>query len=166
MNTNNRLTISLLLILIVLVVIQLGMSVRQNLRMDRDDSVRMMEQDTEAAQKPVVRDEVKPTPKPDPVIAFLKTLVKKYPNGSISECSFNGGRQFAVYPNVGISDLDTIAYDSNGEELGSCGGYRPQSDMTTGEQYCGAVVQTCSTRVYYPSNGNPEIEPVDIYNLD
>ena len=164
----NKIIIILLSILAILAVVIVGMLAKRTLREEQvsdADVVLQDQQNGEVPVQPLVPAPAKPASKPDPVIAFLKTLVAKYPNGSISECSFNGGRQFAVYPNVGVSDLDTIAFDSNGEELGSCGGYRPQQDMTTGEQYCGAVVRSCHTRIYYPAGGDPATKPVDTYNL-
>lgn len=117
---------------------------------------------------------IPPEPTPiNPMITFLKGLVAQYPNGSINQCTYQGGTYFLMNPHVGMADADSAVFTDGGVKVGSCGGFHPSPPVAgSPEALCHLITQTCTQRVYYPEGScvsSPYYqcpEAVDIYNLN
>ena len=114
-------------------------------------------------QKTIVEDEkpVVTTKKEDPKILTLKALVKKYPDGAISECNYQSNTYFSLYPNVGMADASTQIYTTNGIEIASGGGFVPEG--TPVDPMYQNIIRTCTKVIY--NSGAAGFGQADVYNL-
>jgi hypothetical protein len=99
--------------------------------------------------------------KEDLKIVTLKALVKKYPDGAISECNYQGDTYFSLYPNVGMADASTQIYTTNGIEIASGGGFVPEG--TTVDPMYQNIIRTCTKVIY--NSGAAGFGQADVYNL-